>query len=91
MAINSIPIARRTLPFDSAIEANGNYTLPRHAFIPNPAIQPFSGSMVAGPGAAQISANFDLPGQIASRPYPTPVMPAVYGLRTVTLKTSPTG
>jgi hypothetical protein len=43
MAVNSIPISKRTLPFQKAIQANGSYTLPQQSFIPPSASRPLSG------------------------------------------------
>lgn len=90
MAINSIAVSARSLPFNGSIEANGSYTLPQHAFIPNRALQPFAnGGMVAGPALPQISGTFAQPEQLASRPYPSVALPALYGIRSVQLKQSP--
>lgn len=89
MGINSIPISHRTLPYSQGITAGGGYTLPQFAFIPHPSLQQLSSGMVNGPSGAAISANFVLPTQFASRPYPTADMGAVYAMRQVIVKRSP--
>lgn len=89
MSINVIPISQRSIPTNQAITANGSYTLPQYAFIPNAGVQPLSSGFVNNPGPALQSANFVLHPNLASRPYPVPSTPAVYGIRVVQLKQSP--
>jgi hypothetical protein len=90
MSLNSLPVSRRTLPTNTAITANGSYTLPQYAFVPNAGVRPIASGFVPNPSTPGISANFVLPGNIASRPYPVPVAPgSVYGVRAVVLKQSP--
>lgn len=89
MGINSLPISRRTLPYSQGITAAGGYTLPQFAFIPHPSLQQLSSGAVQGPSGATISANFVLPTQFASRPYPVPSMDGVYAMRQIQVKRSP--
>lgn len=89
MGINSVPISNRTLPFNQGITAGGGYTLPQYAFIPHPSLQQISTGVVGNPSGATISANFVLPTQFASRPYPVPQMDGVYAMRQVQVKATP--
>lgn len=89
MGINSIPVSRRSLPYSQGITAGGGYTLPQYAFIPHPSLQALASGFVPGPSGAGISANFVLPAQFASRPYPVPMMDGVYAMRQVQVKASP--
>ena len=89
MTINSVPISKRTLPYSQGITAGGGYTLPQYAFIPHPALKALASGAVAAPSGAAISANFVLPTQFASRPYPVPTMDGVYAMRQVQVKRSP--
>lgn len=89
MSLNSVPISRRTLPYNQGITAGGGYTLPQYAFIPHPSLQQVSSGFVQAPSGAAISANFVLPAQTASRPYPVPQMDGVYAMRQVQVKGSP--
>lgn len=89
MAINGIPISRRTLPFDPQTTANGSFTLPRFAFIPSPALQQLSGVVVMAPTLGGLTPSaFAAPPQL-NRPYPVPVSGGIYGIRMANTKTSP--
>lgn len=81
MPVNTIQVSRRTMPFDSRIDANGSYTLPQYAFIPHPALQQLSSGMVQSPGAGGQSAGFVQPVAISQRPYPVSPMAATWGIR----------
>lgn len=89
MTINSVPISRRSLPYSQGITAGGGYTLPQYAFIPHPSLKVLATGQVPSPSGAGISANFVLPTQFASRPYPVPQMDGVYAIRQSIVKTSP--
>lgn len=89
MPLLATPVSARTAPYDPRVTANGSYTLPQYAYIPNPQLQQLATGMVAAPGAFVASAAFAAPPGINSRPYPTPSLP-IYGIRTVlNYKTSP--
>lgn len=87
MSINALPISRRTVSSDGMITSNGSYTLPRFAFIPHPSLQQLSTGTVQMPTPGGQSAFFAAPGNL-QRPYPSPYMPAAYGVRHVQMKFS---
>lgn len=87
MGINTIPISGRTSPYDPSTTANGSYTLPRYAFIPNASLQQLQGPIVMAPGAQGGTSNFIAPPML-QRPYPAPAITGVYGIRGYNLKSS---
>lgn len=74
---------------DTQATATGGYTLPRYAFIPHPALQQLAYGRVMEPAPIGVpSASFVAPAPL-QRPYPTPDTPAVYGVRSYQVKSSP--
>lgn len=88
MPLNVIPIARRSTDFDQQVTANGSYTLPKYLFVPDPALRSIGGGYVPAPGGTGSPGVSQIigPTQFA-RPYPTPDMGPVWGLRSITVKT----
>lgn len=87
MSVNTAFVNNRSLPFNMAQTANGNYTLPQHVYIPSPALQSLSGPVVPGPQNGPPS-HYAAPFQL-QRPYPIPSMPSLYGIRVLNAKSSP--
>jgi hypothetical protein len=87
MSINGIPVSSKSAPYSPTITANGSYTLPQYAFIPHPILQQMSSGLVLAPtlGGMQ-TADFTALQGVAQRPYPTPNVPGVYGIRSATFK-----
>lgn len=89
MAINTVAISSRTLPFDRQTTANGSYTLPRYAFIPHPALQQLASGQVGAPLPIGFpAASFAAPPSL-QRAYPVPDLAGVFGFRQMQVKTSP--
>ena len=86
MGINTIPISGRTAAYDPATTANGSYTLPRYAFIPNAALQQLAGPIVLSPGSTMGGQSQFVAPPILQRPYPAPAITGVYGIRQYNLK-----
>jgi hypothetical protein len=89
MSVNSIPVSRRTLPLNPQIQANGSYTLPQQIHIPHPVLQQIGSGHVANPLVGGVPSRIGTVAAIAARPYPTPDMPGVHGIRMVNTKVSP--
>lgn len=89
MSMNAVVATHRWVGTSNAITANGSYTLPRYAFIPHPSTQPLSTGFVGDPSGMVISATFSSLTAATQRPYPVPVTPSLYGIRSVQVKSSP--
>jgi hypothetical protein len=82
MSINTVPTSRRSLPTQVQSTANGNYTLPQYAYIPDPALQQLATGQVLSPtpGGAP-AAQFAAVLPAMSRPYPTPMLRGAFAIR----------
>lgn len=89
MSMNAVVSTNRWVGTSNAITANGSYTLPKFAFIPHPSTQLLSTGMVGNPAGGIVSANFANLTATSQRPYPVPVTPSLYGIRSVQIKSSP--
>jgi hypothetical protein len=74
MAVNSIPVNKRTLPFSRAIQANGSYTLPQQGYIPPAGSRPLSGNGFVGDPIQGYAGN---PGFINAAHVPSNLLPGV--------------
>jgi hypothetical protein len=89
MAVNSVAVSTRSLPFNQQIQANGSYTLPQQIHIPHPVLLQIGSGHVANPSAGGLPSRVGTVAAIAARPYPTPSLPGVHGIRMVNTKVSP--
>lgn len=87
MSANVIPVGARSAPFDAQITANGSYTLPKYAFIPNSQLRAISTGSVPAPSQGGPGGSLVLP-STTRRPYPVPVVGNIYGVRQAVIKTS---
>lgn len=89
MAINTIPISQRTLPWDPQTTATGGFTMPKHVYIPHPSLQVISSGHVPQPNAGMTPTVLMTPGLTAGRPMPGMHGNGVYGIRSVHFKATP--
>jgi hypothetical protein len=91
MSVNTVQVSARNAPLNGGITAAGGYTLPQHAFIPHSSLQQLATGSVGNPAGGIQSASFAIPQGIAARPYPVPIQSGAFGIRAVTIKSSPAG
>jgi hypothetical protein len=89
MAINTIAISQRTLPWDPHITATGGYTLPKHVYIPHPSLQAISSGHIPQPSTGMQATVLVTPNLTAGRPMPGMRGNGVYGIRSVHFKATP--
>jgi hypothetical protein len=91
MSVNTMPVTRRFMPMQMQATANGSYTLPQYAYIPDPTLAQVGQGCILGPTPGGASAT-QFAGVINAigRPYPTPVLTGAFSIRQANFKATGT-
>jgi hypothetical protein len=84
MAINTIAISNRTLPFQNAVTANGSYTLPQMGFVPAQGTRPLSQGSIPAPYGHALNPGFITASHVDASQLPGMSLGRAVGLRTQT-------